>query len=495
MARSPADKSSNENEKSSGKSSEKSNSDATTGADETAASAASGESVGAASGESKNKSRNEGKTEGKEKETAQGSTYIDRLKSQLQSLQQFLDKRNEASAQPLEIAKEFAAVWLPHFLVERDLLRQSTRSEGGKAEALAEVEVRKDLLNLLLSNLLDGGPKGAEKAALDAMAEQFAALAQAGQREDGFYQSIDSLFTSGQLPMSQVESRHERLKKRFERIDDDTIGEAVDLLAPRRLSVHEERQQSEREYSMPRYSSQTRDRDEQGRFLPDEERDYGRGGSRGGGYRSTPQRDEAGRFVSDDERRSRGRYEDDDDRYRSRRSSGRDYEDDDRRSGGRQGGRGGWFGDPEGHSEASHRGWERSEHEGSGWYGDREGHSQASRRGWERSEHEGSGWYGDREGHSEASRRGWEEGHRSQRRDDDDGRYGRSSGRYESRGSGGGRDRYDEDDDRRSSRGYESRGRYEDEDERGSGRGHGGWSGDPEGHSEAARRGWEHRRR
>ena len=66
-----------------------------------------------------------------------------------------------------------------------------------------------------------------------------------------------------------------------------------------------------------------------------------------------------------------------------------------------------------------------------------------------------------------------------QRRDDDNGRY-RSRSRYD-------------DEDRR----YESRrgGRYEDEDERyGRGRGHGGWSGDPEGHSEAARRGWEHRR-
>jgi hypothetical protein len=44
---------------------------------------------------------------------------------------------------------------------------------------------------------------------------------------------------------------------------------------------------------------------------------------------------------------------------------------------------------------------------------------------------------------------------------------------------GGGRSRYeDEDDDRRSSRG---------------GRGHGGWFGDSRGHSEASRRGWEDR--
>jgi hypothetical protein len=73
------------------------------------------------------------------------------------------------------------------------------------------------------------------------------------------------------------------------------------------------------------------------------------------------------------------------------------YDDDnDDRRGGR--GHGGWYGDPEGHSEASRRGWE--EREGSrsrsrydddddrrgsrghgGWYGDPEGHSQAARRG------------------------------------------------------------------------------------------------------------------
>ena len=474
MARSPADKSSSENEKASGKSFEKPTSEATGGTDETSANEASGERSGAASGEGG--------------DAGQASTYTERMKSQHQSMQAILDKRTSGAAKPLEIAKEFAAVWLPHHLTEKDVLREAARSAGRGADMLAMVEVRKDLLNLLLSNLLDGGPRGAETAALEALAEQFAAVAQAGQGEEGLFQSVNALLASGRLSMSQIESRYERFKQQFERIDDDAIGEAVDMLAPRRLSVHDERQRSQRERYMPRYSSQTRDRDEQGRFLPEDERDYGRGG-----YRSMPQRDEAGRFVSE-ERNSRGRYEDDDDdRYRSRRSSGRDYERDydegDRRFGGRQGGHGGWFGDSEGHSEASRRGWERSEHGQSGGYGDPEGHSQASRRGWERSEHGRSGWYGDSEGHSEASRRGWEEGgHRGQRREDDNGRHGERS-RYEPderRGPGGGYE----------SRSYESRrGRYEDDDERyGSSRGHGGWSGDPEGHSEASRRGWERRR-
>ncbi len=201
---------------------------------------------------------------------------------------------------------------------------------------------------------------------------------------------------------------------------------------------------------MARYSNM-RERDEQGRFLPEEDREYSRGGPRRRyedevDYRSSP------RSVS------RGR--DDDEGYR-RSDEGR--------------GHGGWFGDSEGHSEASRRGWRSSDHGESGWYGDPEGHSEASRRGWQRSDHRESGWFGDPEGHSEAARRGWDEGNRSQRRDDE--------GSYRSRS------RYD--DERRA-----RRMRHEDEDERssrGRDRGHGGWFGDSEGHSEASRRGWDRR--
>ena len=87
---------------------------------------------------------------------------------------------------------------------------------------------------------------------------------------------------------------------------------------------------------------------------------------------------------------------------------------------------------------------------------------------------------------------------------DDEGRFASSRSRYDddddrrrsmpARDDEGrftsSRSRYDDDDDRRSSR---SRSRYdEDDDDRGRG-GHGGWFGDPRGHSEASRRGWEER--
>lgn len=185
----------------------------------------------------------------------------------------------------------------------------------------------------------------------------------------------------------------------------------------------------------------------------------GRGNDRG-----MQQRDEQGRFTErggygDEQRSSRGRGYDDDYRAAAPRSGGGYGE-----RGGE--GRGGWFGDPRGHSEAARRGWDEREQSGSsrysGRYDDDDRRGGGSRRG-----SQGQGWHGDPQGHSEAARRGWQ--HRD---DDDDRRYGRNmGGSDESRGGGRG----------------QSRGG-------GRGEGQGGWFGDPRGHSEAARRGWDERR-
>jgi hypothetical protein len=204
-------------------------------------------------------------------------------------------------------------------------------------------------------------------------------------------------------------------------------------------------------YSRGRSSrSSGRERDEYGRFMSDEDEGYSRGRS---SRSSGRERDEYGHFMSDeDEGYSRGRSSRGGGRYR-------EDDDDDRRSG-----RSGWYGDPEGHSEASRRGWEER---GGGRYQSRYQEDDDYRRGGSRGGSSGrgrgqGGWFGDPEGHSEASQRGWEE-----------------------RGGSRSRSRYEEDDDdRRGSRGGRGGGR---------GEGHGGWFGDPEGHSQASRRGWRDR--
>jgi hypothetical protein len=213
----------------------------------------------------------------------------------------------------------------------------------------------------------------------------------------------------------------------------------------------------------PSRQSQYRERDEYGRFMSDDDNGR-RSGSR--------ERDEQGRFMSDDDnghRRSASqRYEDDDGDRRSSRGS----------AGGRE--HGGWFGDSERHAMAARRGWEERYSEDDDRrssrgrspdddYNDDRRMPSRSRGATSRSrdDDEGRGWYGDPQGHAEAARKGWEH------------REGQS--RTQSGSSYRSRSRDDDDDDRRSS----SRGARD--------QGHGGWFGDPRGHAEAARRGWENR--
>ena len=161
-------------------------------------------------------------------------------------------------------------------------------------------------------------------------------------------------------------------------------------------------------------SSSRRERDDRGRFTNDDEDDrrYSRGSS-------NRERDEEGRFLSDDDddrrysRGGRSSYDDDDNGSygRSTRSSSsrryRDDDDDERRSSSR--GHGGWFGDPQGHSEASERGWEsRSGSRRRDDDDDRRGSRSGGQRSRSRSDDdEGRGWHGDPRGHAEAARRGW----------------------------------------------------------------------------------------
>jgi len=106
-------------------------------------------------------------------------------------------------------------------------------------------------------------------------------------------------------------------------------------------------------------------------------------------------RDEQGRFMSEGGGRGYSRRDDDDERYYSRGS-------------GRGRGQGGWFSDPEGHSRASEEGWEhRRGGGGSGRSRDyEEDDGRYSSRGGGRGRGHG-GWFGDPEGHSQASERGW----------------------------------------------------------------------------------------
>jgi hypothetical protein len=440
------------------------------------------------------------------------------MKEQHRGLQATLAKRSEANADHDAIVREFAAAWLPHVVVERDILAPALKNAGIDEENLVGGAIQRDIINWLLADLLRGESREFGAARLEALAKQFDAHVESAEAEEtGRSAILSSAETANPGLTAQMKARYERLKSRFANMD-ESIGEAMSMLAPRRLSVPPSRQRNRRESEMNRYSNNTRERDDQGRFMSEDDNGYSRGSrssgrdrddqgrfmSEGGGYsrsrydndddrrysRGGPERDENGRFMS--EGGSRGRY-DEDQRY-AHRSTGRDRDDEGRFTNENGSSRGRFQGDDEHYGPRSlgsmgrdrddegrftRSGGSYDDRRHGGWFGDSERHSESSRRGWDSPRHGESGWYGDPEGHSEASRRGW------------DGREGGGSPRYEERSR-----RYDEAPSRSRSQYADDRDyRRSDDNERGNGgRGHGGWSGDPEGHSEASRRGWQNRR-
>ena len=223
---------------------------------------------------------------------------------QFELLRAVLEKRSEASASTRAIAEEFAELWLPVHAVDLELLVPALREADAPEAQSYAARVWKDLLNIVLADLISNDhSQDASGAKLEALSGVFDAYRKVAEQErEGLGKEEGDL---GQ----RMKDRFDRLKGRFSDLN-EALGEAMDLLAPRSLSVSASRQRSRRENDMPRYSSDTTERDEQGRFTSDNDRgsSSGRGGS---------DREASGRFASEG-RNSRSRYEDDDNRSRGR---------------------------------------------------------------------------------------------------------------------------------------------------------------------------------
>lgn len=384
-----------------------------------------------------------------------GNDAIGLLKADHREVEQIFEQYEQSQDQEAkrDLAYRVCLELIVHTRLEEEIFYPACREKGVDHDMMDEAQVEHDGAKVLIGNLLQGNSGDSfYDAKVKTLSEYIKHhVAEEEKPRTGIFAKAKA----AGLDMADLGSRLQARKAELMAQSDVMTSRPPQ---PRSFKL------STQETSMARYD---RDRDERGRFVDEDER-----GTRGRYGNANRERDEQGRFVSEDERGSR-RYRDDDDDDRGysraaregwdeRGGRSRDYDDDERGSRYRSRGEshgyghGGWYGDPEGHSEASREGWRHSSHEGSGWRGDPEGHSRASREGWRHSSHEGSGWYGDPEGHAEASREGWEE-----------------RGRYGGRQSGRGRD--------------------DDEGYRRSQGGRGGWNGDSEGHSRASREGWRDR--
>lgn len=380
---------------------------------------------------------------------AAGGTVIDAitlLKNDHREVEKLFAEYEKASnrSRKQAIIQQVAQMLKIHSELEEAIFYPAVRQQADADDKLDEAQVEHDTLKILIADLEQGGSSEFRDAKVKVLSEYVKHHVQEEEASGGILEQG----RKGGLDLKELGEMMAQLKQELESDPSQLRAEPVSL------QQFGQSQQRGASSGMQR--------------------------SQGGGGRGMQERDEQGRFM--EKRSERGRQSQSGGYRGGSSRSEREY----RGSEGRGGGQGqGWHGDPRGHSEAARRGWDEREQSGSSrggrGYDDDNRRSGSSRGGGMRGEGQG-GWFGDPQGHSEAARRGW------QHRDDDD-RGGRSRSGYQDDDDDRGyyRSRHDDEDDRR----YRSRSQQDDDD---GGRERGGWFGDPRGHSEAARRGWDNRR-
>lgn len=380
-------------------------------------------------------------------EDAKKQDAISMLKADHREIEQLFDRYKAVSrrADRAKIAKEVCNALTIHAILEEEIFYPACR-ELIDDQPLDEAQVEHDSAKVLIEELISGRPEDPfYDAKVNVLAEQ---VKQHIREEEG---KPDSIFAKAEAAGADFVVIGEELKKRkaelLSKASRETLqAEPCSFKALANLTKEEDmasyqrgRDYEERGPSRSRYDEETgRRRDEQGRFMSNE--DYGNRGGQERRYRVGSERDEYSRSSSDRDQgyRSRPSYEDEEYSSRGQRMPERDEY-------------GRFVSDDERHGQSYSHGRDyENERRGSRSHG---------------------GWFGDPEGHAEAARRGWDER-------EGEGRAYRDENERRSSSQGSGRR-------------YEQRSRQEEDDERHQGS---GWYGDREGHSEASRRGWEHRR-
>ncbi|MBS0333063.1 MAG: hemerythrin domain-containing protein, partial [Proteobacteria bacterium] len=318
-----------------------------------------------------------------------------------------------------EIVEEACQSLILHTILEEEIFYPACREAAAEEDPLDEAQVEHDSAKLLIVALLDSDAGDEYRdAQFKVLSEQIKHhVAEEEKPSAGIFAKAQA----AKLDLDELGRRIQARKRQLQGRGDLRPTRPVSFqnlsrggFAGSGGSGSRGYRSTEGERDMPRHQGQDRDRDDQGRFTSDDDRGGGRYGAssyssysrssnggdnggrgHGGWYGDSEGHSQAARSRGEsrsyrdddyDDRDYRGRGRDDDDRgdYRSSSSS--------RGSSGDQG-HGGWYGDSEGHSEASRRGWQNPDHGRSGWYGDSRGHAEASRRGWENSDHGRSGWY------------------------------------------------------------------------------------------------------
>lgn len=240
-------------------------------------------------------------------------------------------RRAEKSKLAREICKELTI----HSELEEEIFYPACR-EHVEDSKIDEAMVEHDGAKILISEIAVGSPSDEFFDAKVAVLTEY--IRHHVEEEEKSAESIFAEAKAGGLDMAALGKKMQERKAQLMQ----EMEEGLFLPQPLTLDITIGEEDMEDEMA---------GRGESGRGRYEEEA-RGRRGEREERGGRMPERDEYGRFMSEEE-----------DARSSRGGRGETYEsgrEDERRTGGGRG-HGGWFGDPERHSQASHRGWEERE--------------------------------------------------------------------------------------------------------------------------------------
>ena len=272
--------------------------------------------------------------------TASDTDPTELLKSDHRKVEQLFGSFEKATNadQKSQLAGQICTELMVHTLIEEEIFYPACKGHV-EQRLLDEAQVEHDGAKTLIIEIKAGPPAD---QFFDAKVKVLSEEIKHHVREEEKPEGVLAKAKEAGVATPDLAKRMAALKQELmEQAKAGTLGPPVTRSF--RVRTNAGTEQPSQEYKMAPGLSSTmeRERDDRGRFVSDDDddRDYRRRSSSRSRYddddrrHSRPARDEEGRFTS-----SRSRYDDDDDDRRGSR------------------GHGGWYGDPEGHSQAARRG-------------------------------------------------------------------------------------------------------------------------------------------
>ena len=191
---------------------------------------------------------------------------LQKLKQQHAELKALLIKNGEAGVEHMELVRAIARLWVPHTIVEEEVIYPAVSAKLTDQSSVREAQVRRDLVKILLRDLLREAPEAEFfEAKLNVLRAELAVLMKLEEKPT---HGLLALGAANGVDVETLRPHLERFRGQFER---DAEEDALHPPAPRSLRFNSAGVSKETD-TMQRQQKTTPERDDQGRFMSERDR-------------------------------------------------------------------------------------------------------------------------------------------------------------------------------------------------------------------------------